>query len=202
MRIYVDFDDVICETAKHITMVAKRLFGIDLPYREIQFFNLQKTFDLTDGQYELLMRECHTPESLLAYEETPHASDVINRWIDAGHEVLVITGRPFDSYGPSRRWLDEHGLSRAPLFCVDKYGREKSAQTYSYSMTLAQLYGMDFDLAVEDSPVAFEHLLHFDHCRTAVFDRPWNRQTTLPNEHFTRCGGWPEIDRLLESLQG
>lgn len=57
--------------------------------------------------------------------ETPGASESINKWVDEGHEVSIITGRPFDSYEPSRRWLDEHHLERVPLYCVDKYGREE-----------------------------------------------------------------------------
>ena len=35
MRIYIDFDDVICETAKYFTKIAKELFGIDVPYRQV-----------------------------------------------------------------------------------------------------------------------------------------------------------------------
>ena len=198
MKIYIDFDDVICETAKHITKLAKELFGIELPYREMQFFNLQKVFELSDAQYNELMETCHTPENLLTYEETPYASSVINKWIDAGHEVSVVTGRPFDAYEPSRKWLDNHGLERAALYTVDKYGREKNVQNYTYAMTLEQLYSMDFDFAIEDSPVAFEHVLHFKNCKVAVFDRPWNRESELPNERFVRCSDWLEIDKLLD----
>ena len=29
MKVYIDFDDVLCETAKHFTKIAKELFGID-----------------------------------------------------------------------------------------------------------------------------------------------------------------------------
>ena len=57
MKIYIDFDDVICETAKYFTKIAKELFGIDVPYRQVQFFNLQKSFDLSDEQYDKLMEK-------------------------------------------------------------------------------------------------------------------------------------------------
>ena len=80
---------------------------------------------LDDAQYKELMRVAHLPENLLSYEETLGASETINKWVDEGHEVFVITGRPFDSYEPSRAWLDKHNLERISLFCVDKYGREK-----------------------------------------------------------------------------
>lgn len=197
MKIYIDFDDVICETAVYFTKLAKELFGIDLPYSQVQFFNLQKTFNLNDEQYEELMRAGHLTENLLSYKETPYASETINKWVDGGNEVYIITGRPFEAYDASRQWLDSHNLSRVQLFCVDKYGRESFNQDCSYSMTLEELYKMTFDFAVEDSPAAFEHLLHFNNCRVAVYNRPWNINEKLPNDDFTRCAGWPEIAKLL-----
>lgn len=200
MKIYIDFDDVICETADYFTKLAKDLFDKDVPYKEVQFFNLQKSFDLSDNQYEELMRAGHFPENLLAYKETEGASGVINSWVDEGHEVSVVTGRPFNSYEPSRKWLDNHGLDRVPLFCVDKYGRENFNQDCTYSMTLADLYKLDFDFAIEDSPAAFEHVVHFENCKVAVFDRPWNKNVEFPNNQFIRCFNWTEIDELLHKV--
>lgn len=198
MKIYIDFDDVICETAKYFTKIAKELFDIEVPYRQVQFFNLQRAFDLSDAQYDELMKAGHTPENLLKYEETPGASETINKWVDEGHEVTIITGRPFDSYEPSRTWLDEHQLQRIPIYFVDKYGRETFNQDCTYNLTLENLYNMTFDFAIEDSPAAFEHVLHFEQCKVAVFDRPWNRQSEFPNDRFVRCLDWKEIDRIFE----
>ena len=200
MKIYIDFDDVISETALFFTKLAKELFDIDLPYSQVQFFNLKKSFNIDDIQYAELMEAGHIPANLLAYEETFGASATINKWIDEGHDIYIITGRPFEAYDASRKWLDKHSLERAPLFCVDKYGRESFNQDCTYSMTLDDLYSMTFDLAVEDSPMAFEHLLHFDNCKVAVFNRPWNVKEKVPNSDFIRCDGWKEIDSLLDSL--
>lgn len=197
MKIYIDFDDVICETAKYFTKLAKDLFDINVPYNQVHFFNLQKSFGLTDTQYDELMIAGHLPENLLAYEETPGASETINKWLDDGHEVSIITGRPFESYESSRSWLDNHGLERVPVVCVDKYGRENFNKDFSYGMTLEELYQLTFDFAVEDSPAAFEHVMHFENCNVAVFDRPWNNKFELPNDRFTRCGNWQEIDNLF-----
>lgn len=201
MKIYIDFDDVICETAKYFTKIAKELFDIDVPYQQVQFFNLQKTFDLNDVQYDELMKAGHLPENLLSYEETEGASETINQWLDEGHEVSIITGRPFDSYEPSRQWLDEHHLERVPMFCVDKYGRETFNQECTYNLTLEGLYGMHFDLAIEDSPAAFEHVMHFEGCKVAVFDRPWNKDAEFPNEQFVRCENWKAVKSLVEDVR-
>lgn len=201
MKIYIDFDDVICETARYFTIIAKQLFGIEVPYEKVKYFNLQKSFNLSDSQYCELMKAGHMPENLLAYEETPGASKIINKWVDEGHEVSIITGRPFDSYEPSRKWLDNHNLERVPIFCVDKYGREIFNQASSFSMTLQDFYSMTFDFAVEDSPAAFEHLLHFENCKVAVFNRPWNETAEFPDGNFVRCGDWEKVDSLLRSCQ-
>ena len=41
------------------------------------------------------------------------------------------------------------------------------------------------------------HLLHFENCRVAVFDRPWNKNAEFPGENFIRCNGWEEIKLQL-----
>ena len=156
----------------------------------------------SDFTFQIVVEAGHLPENLLSYEETPGASETINKWVDEGHEVFIITGRPFNSYEPSRKWLDEHHLERVPLFCVDKYGREIFEHEYEYNMTLEQLYSMTFDFAIEDSPSAFEHVLHFNNCKVAVFDRPWNRQAEFPNDNFVRCKNWNQIDKLFEEYAG
>ena len=69
MNFYVDFDDCLCKTARAFTGIAARLFGKNVPYEQVRFFNLQDSFGLTDGEYEQLMMEGHRPEVLLAYRE-------------------------------------------------------------------------------------------------------------------------------------
>ena len=61
MKIYVDYDDCLCETAREFTVIAKRLFGKDVPYEKVRFFNLQESFELTDDEYQQLMVEGHRP---------------------------------------------------------------------------------------------------------------------------------------------
>ena len=104
MKIYVDFDDCLCETARHFTELVEEMFGKKVPYENMNSFNLQESFSLTDEQYEEMMIEGHTPEVLLSYEETPGAVETINYWIDRGADVSIITGRPSSAYEASRKW--------------------------------------------------------------------------------------------------
>ncbi len=198
MNIYIDFDDVLCETADAFTRIAHDMFGVNVPYEEVHFFDLQKSFGLTSEQYEAMMLHGHLPEVLLSYKETKGASQVVNSWIDKGHNVFIMTGRPASAYQPSRQWLDEHGLERVKLFCVNKYGRDSFIKNSSFSLELEDFYKMPFDFAVEDSPSAFKHLLHLPDCKVAVFNRPWNQAAEFPNDNYVRCTDWKAINELLE----
>ena len=202
MVFYVDFDDCLCETAKSFTEIAARLFDKKVPYEDVRFFNLQKTFDLNEEEYQLLMEEGHRPEVLLSYEETPGCSRVINEWLDRGHEVYIITGRPYSAYEPSRQWLDEHGLERVKLFCLNKYGRDAFYQAGEHNLELKDFYQMQFDFAVEDSPLAFPYLEHFPNLKVMVFDRPWNQESDFPNDNFKRVKDWKSIKENVENLWG
>ena len=195
MNIYVDFDDCLCETARHFSGLAKDMFGTNVPYENINFFNLQKSFSLTDKQYQDMMAEAHKPEILLSYAETPGAADTLNSWVDEGHDVSVITGRPFNSFEPSREWLDRHGLGRIKLYCLNKYGRDSFYQNTEYSLELEDYYKMHFDIAVEDSPHAFKFFDHLPDLKVLVYDRPWNHNVELPGDNYIRCFDWNEIER-------
>ena len=193
MNIYVDFDDCLCETARSFSRIAAELFDIDVPYENMQYFDLQKTFDLTQDQYREIMIKGHLPEVLLSYEETSGASDAINDLLDEGHEVMVITGRPYSAYEPSRMWLDQHGLERVNLYCLDKYGRDVFYKDSVFALKLEDFYNMKFDYAIEDSPSAFRFFGHLPKLNVMVFDRPWNRECQLPGENYRRFADWESI---------
>ena len=99
MKIYVDFDDCLCETGRFFPGLVAKLFGKNIPYEDMRYFDLQKSFSLTEDQYVRMMTEAHRPESLLAFEETEGASETINGWIDRGYDVSIITRSPGRTYG-------------------------------------------------------------------------------------------------------
>ena len=197
MNIYVDFDDCLCETARYFSKLAAELFNLDIPYEQIKFFNLQKSFSLNDDQYEEMMIKGHTPEVLLSYEETPGAIQTINTWIDKGHDVKIITGRPSSAYEASREWLNQHGLERIELFCLNKYGRENFIKGSTFGLELEDYYKMHFDYAIEDSPSAFKFFNHLPDLKVMVFDRPWNQDCEFPNQNYKRCVDWKTISDTI-----
>ena len=145
-----------------------------------------------------MMVKGHTPEVLLSYAETPGAVKTINNWIDKGHDVKIITGRPSAAFDASRQWLNQHGLGRVPLFCLNKYGRDAFIKGSEFTLELEDYYKMHFDYAVEDSPEAFKFFAHLPAIQVLVFDRPWNHDCELPEEHFKRCSDWNMIESYVK----
>lgn len=200
MRVYVDCDDVITNTGDMFCRVADEMFGIRLPYERITDFNIQKSFSLSDEQFHALMFEVHEPQNLGTLEEIQGASDTLNSWVDAGHEVEIVTGRPFRTYDITRKWLDAHNLSRLKLIHVDKYGVEKYYDT-ARGITLDEFYTYKYDYAVEDSPIALNHLEKINIGRAAVINRPWNKESKFPSENFVRCMNWKEVADQFEDFR-
>lgn len=195
--IYIDFDDCLCETARDFSGLIERMFGIDVPYEKIRHFDLQRSFSLTDEQFEEMMIEAHTPKVLLSYEETPGAVETVNGFLDEGHEVSIITGRPFFAYEASREWLDRHGLERVRLYCLNKYGRDAFIKDSGFSLEVEDYLKMHFDYAIEDSPAAFHFFSHLKELKVLVYDRPWNQDCAFPGENFCRCYDWETIRKLV-----
>ena len=145
MRIYVDFDDCLCETGRAFSKLVLEMFNKHVPYDQIHYFELDRSFDLDAEQYERFMLRGHEPEILLSFDATPGAAETINEWISCGHEVSIITGRPSSVYEPSRIWLDEHGLKNARLYCLNKYGRDHFIKNSNSTLELEDYYRMKFE---------------------------------------------------------
>ena len=193
MNIYVDFDDCLCESGRFFAGLVRDLFGPDIPYEKMQYFNLQQAFSLTDEQYRELLIRGHEPELLLSYAETPGAADTIHEWMGKGYQVSIITGRPYASYEASRLWLDRHGLRDTRLLFLDKYYREDHTVKKDYILEPDDYFRMKFDAAVEDSPSAFRFFDHLPEMKVMVFERPWNRDIVLPGNNYIRCRNWEDI---------
>ena len=199
MKIYVDFDDCLCETGRYFAGLAARLFGCDIAYEEIFSFDLDVSFSLTEEQFSVMMTEGHRPETLLSLEETPGASETLRHWLDRGYEVSVITGRPYAAYDASREWLDRRGLERVPLFILNKYAdRWYTEQQNSRCLALEDYYRMPFDFAVEDSPRAFRFFSHLPDLKVLVFDRHWNRTAAFPTGNYARVNDWQAIQKIVK----
>ena len=197
--IYVDMDDVLCETAANLCALAAREFGRHVEYRDVFAFDLQKVFRLTDGEMKRFMALSHQPGALLTHPVTPGAPEGVLALRAAGHDVEIVTGRPAYAHGDTERWLEAAGLGGFPVTYVDKYGRDAC---YAHNpgdpptVPLDELLARRFDVVIDDSPQILARLSGWTGTRILVFSRPWNASFGLaPN--MERVGGWKDIVRAL-----
>ncbi len=116
MLIAIDVDSTLHEYWHQFSDIARRRFGIELPYDQQDSWGIAR---LRPEQVQWCVAESHRPEYVLAAEPYPGAVDVINRWTALGHEVHIASHRAPESHEATAAWLERIGLRHAQLHCVD-----------------------------------------------------------------------------------
>jgi uncharacterized HAD superfamily protein len=196
-RIYVDLDDVLAQTIPSLVALLERHFAKRVEIEDVVHFDLGRSFGLAPDEVAELMRLVHQPEVLGALEPKPGAVPALASWIERGYAVAVMTGRPPSAASASRRWLREHRIPHTSFACIDKYAREDWAGPAGRALTLDELAGLGFALAVEDSLEVATLLVERCGVPVALIDRPWNRDLSGLNQatrtHIVRCRDWAEL---------
>ncbi|MBT4639454.1 MAG: bifunctional metallophosphatase/5'-nucleotidase [Deltaproteobacteria bacterium] len=190
LPIYVDMDDVIASTVKAFIEIVKREFGKTVTHEQITDFDLKKSFQLTQSEYEHLFEVAHRPDEILAMDVIDGAIEVLTSWSDKGHPISIVTGRLTSTYDASLEWLSKHEVPFDSFIIVDKYSRP--GMDDNIAITLDQLSGMAFELAVEDSAAMAAFLANDMDTPVALLDRPWNREiNSKPN--LKRYSDWQDL---------
>ena len=192
--VYVDMDDVLCQTAQHFLAILERDFGKKFAFEQLTDFDVGQACELTAEEREVLYRIVHDGEELLSIPPIPGAVDVLQQWSAAGYEIAIVTGRPPCTYEPSVQWLKKQRVPYDSILIVNKYGR--FAPDGSRCISLEALINHSFSWAVEDSPEMAMYLASQMKIPVALLDRPWNRKDTN-HELVSRHYDWIEISRAL-----
>ena len=188
LPIYVDFDDVLCETARGLLGLLEREYGKRVAFEALTDFDLEVSLGLPKAQFDHFFQLVHRPDELLSYKPIPEALAALDRWTQAGFEIAIVTGRPTTAREVSLEWLAAHQVAYHSFTMVDKYGREKG----NGALSMAELTAMEFTLAVEDAPQMAQYLADSMATHVALVDRPWNRSLPAQNG-ITRVTSWSEI---------
>lgn len=194
--IYIDMDDVLCETARGFTAVLEREFGKEVAYEDLTTFDLSKACGITQDEVRRLFELAHADEVLLSLSAKPGAIDRLRQWADQGYSLAVVTGRPPDTYESSQAWLARHHVPYDDFIIVDKYGRFSVDDSLAISKN--ELTAMDFCLAVEDSLEMAIYVAEQMATPVALMDCPWNREDDL-HPRITRYVGWEDMGGVLST---
>lgn len=202
-RLYVDFDDVLSQTARAFTRLLEETVGKRVEFEAITSFDLSKSFGLSQEEIDRFMAEAHRPERLMEVEPIEGAVDVLSAWHAEGYQIDVLTGRPPSSESVSRQWLERHGVPHRALYFVDKYRRfdESAWDGHGRVLHLSELHGDIYDLVMEDSLKTAAYLAEATTARILLLDRPWNRDVSKLSEstlaRIERCRDWDEVAELF-----
>lgn len=188
--IYIDLDDVIAATVKAFIAIVKQEFGKTVVNEQITDFDLKKSFNLNQQEYDHLFDVAHRPEEILKMDTITGAVDVLTAWSKKGHKIAIVTGRLTSTYDSSLEWLAKNQVPYDTFTIVDKYDRPNMDPKIAVS--LEELSGMQFSLAVEDSAAMAEYLSNDMKTPVALLDRPWN-QYVKSNPKLKRYIAWEDL---------
>ena len=198
-RLYVDFDDVLSQTARAFIRLLDETVGKRVEFEEITSFDLSKSFALGQEEIDAFMVEAHKPERLIGVEPIEGAIDTLQAWHDRGCRIDVLTGRPPSSERVSRDWLERHEVPHEGLYFVDKYTRYDDSAWHGHApvLQLDELHGDTYDLVIEDSLKTASYLAEHTSARVLLLDRPWNRDVSELEEstvaRIERCKNWHDV---------
>lgn len=216
MRLGVDLDDVIAICAVPYLRRFAQEFGVELPDEKEIGWHLLSQMD-KGAPFDRAVPGLHrvTPQErdrfrmklydggffgeLEMYEDCPV---VLERLVQAGHEIYLITARNERRRVVTETWLREKGIldyAKAvhlkphgefrPDYPQGRYDPESSA---AYKLRLAQELRLD---AFCEDDVLISRRLAESGIRVFLVDQPWNRDVAHPR--ITRVSGWTEIGDLL-----
>jgi uncharacterized protein len=183
VRIAVDIDSTLHHYWDQLAAVAKRRFGVDLPYEEQLSWGISL---LRPEQVRACVQETHRERHVLAAVPYPGAVEAITRWHEAGHFIHITSHRPADAHAATERWLAGIEMPYDELYCsFDKISRCRE---------------IGIDVLIDDSPVNLLAAAEAD-ITPATILHPWNRD--LCEEEDILCApDWPGLERRLERVLG
>jgi hypothetical protein len=181
VRIALDIDSTLHHYWDVLAAVAKRRFGVELPYDRQTVWEIDR---LRPEQVRAAVEETHREENILAAVPYEGAVETVRAWHEAGHFIHVTSHRRAGAYEATRRWLDAIGLPYDELHCS--------------SDKIARATELGIDVLVDDSPQNLLRALEAG-MTAATLLHPWNRD--LCEEDDIVCAAdWPALRERLAPL--
>ena len=203
-RIYVDIDDVLCETIERLVDLLEHLHDRRVDPQAVEHFDLSRSFGLDRAEIEVFMDRAHDDEVIESIDPIPGAADVLSSWKASGDRVILVTGRPPRTNAASRRWLANHRLDHDALHHLDKWDRPSWNPEGLPAIRFDELREFGFEVAVEDSLDTAVRLVEEFDIPVVLMDRPWNRRlghlARKTRDSLIRCTSWVQVARVVDSF--
>jgi hypothetical protein len=183
VRIAVDIDSTLHHYWDTLAAVAKKRFGVELPYERQTVWDIDV---LRPEQVRAAVEETHRPEHIAAATPYPEAVETINAWHDAGHFILVSSHRSGKAHTATEQWLQAIGLRYDELHC--------SQDKVTHAIEIG------IDVLIDDKPADLLRALEAG-MTAATLLHPWNVDICA-EEDIVCAPDWPALRRQLDPLLG
>jgi len=201
MRIGIDLDDVVAECAVPYLRKFAREYGVELPDEELGWQTLD-AIDIPEEEKARFRTRTYDSDFFSRLEPYADCPAVLERMVEAGHELYFVTARAEKRRIITETWLREKGLLdharavhlRPPHEIGEETprGRYDATGSARYKSRLAQ--ELELDRFCEDDRVIARTLAEAG-THVWLFDHPWNRDVAHPN--VERVRGWSDIAAKL-----
>lgn len=178
MRLAIDIDSTLHPYWDQLATIAKRRFGIELPYDTQYTWEIDR---LRPEQLKACVKESHGPEHVLSATPYPGAVESIRTWHEAGHFIHITSHRATTAHGHTTEWLETIGLPYDELYC-------------SYDK-ISRCVEIGIDVLIDDSPVNLAQAGERG-IQGATLTHPWN--AAVPN--VISAPDWPTLAARLQPL--
>ncbi len=189
LRIGVDVDDVLVESLPAYLEAFWRRFGYKVPIAEAAWEIFRHFPDIPRSDIQDFYAELDATDFLGTRPVYPEAVGGVRALAEAGHRLVVVTGRLAKNAGDTRRLLGRIGLLELFETLVHRDG-EATAMVFKPRVIREQR----LDLLIDDELHVAEAVARLP-VPVLLFDRPWN-QGELP-AGITRVQAWDEILRRV-----
>ncbi len=200
--IYLDLDDVLCDTAVAYLGLVDREFGRQIHFENIFSFDLQKSFGLSDEQNSHMFHCAHQPEFILNIGIFEGVRAILQEWRRQGHRIHIVTGRHTASYRATLDWLEQHAICYDSFTMVDKYGWQDT--DHDLAVPLAEIRDRSYSFGIEDNIEMTRFLSQEMGIPVLLHDRPWNRDLQVSsgaNGEVKRFESWKNLRSMVDLVK-
>lgn len=179
MTIVSDVDDVLCDLQSTVINMFNERYNTNYSIEDFTDYNVENILPL---QESIAMKEIYGENGLYkTIKPIPGAQDGLQKLVDAGHQVYLVSDAIPKTYGEKIKWLNHF----FPF--IDN--------SHIIAMKHKQL--LRCDVMIEDN---IHTLLSGVHYNRICFDHPWNRYVRDWVYDIYRCSNWNEIVDVVKQI--
>ena len=179
MVIAVDVDDTICNLQEVVVDLFNKRFGSNYTINDFTEYDIMNVLSTQDA---IVMKDIYGESGLYnKVKLMPGAQDAIEKLINLGHQVYLVTAAIPETYGEKVAFI-----KRFFPYIDD-----------SHIVAMKHKHMFKCDVMIEDN---LQALLAKPYYHRICFDQPWNRQVNDWTYDIHRCKNWHEIVEVVNKI--